>query len=1157
MAVLMDRFTFPGGKSEAVLAAVIAAHRLLDGYFRRKIVVIDFGSGLPTIALDPGGASGSEPAAGRPLDEACLESLEPYLNKGIHLISHRAGGMLAGLAGRLDPYTVAAVEQEGNDVTVSVTTPREPGSDLAFFSQLDSTIRALLTAGERPRPDAAPPGPWPTSAGRHQLDRPPLFISRFHELAERYPTRPAVEYRDVSLTYAQLARLSDRMAQGLLDRCLGQGSRILILAARDPLLPAVVIAAFKIGAVISLLDPKLPELYLQTCAGILRPDLIVNVAGASGPGQLEVTAGAELAAHASVDDGRFRADVLAPDDCAIVCFTSGTTGVPKASAGRYGSLTEFFDWMDANTGPLAGRRFGMCSSLGHDPLQRDLMTPLYLGGRIVIPEDRDMIVPETLCRWLSARGIEVVCMNPAMAAAMSQAAPTPLPLQVVFFIGSVFSRDQAAAIRRALPDARIFNLYGSTETQRAVSYFELPSSMAAVADLPDIVPLGTGMKTVDLLVTAGEDRHPCVPFQIGEILIRSRHIGLGYLDNDALTAQKFITDGPSDDQTPYYVTGDLGYISPQYGAVYVGRADDQDKVNGYRVELNQVNVICRGHPLVRDAATVVVTVDGLPTLATWLVPVDDETEIDPLDFRSFLARCLPHYCVPSHIRTLSSMPLTANNKLDLNRLRSMITSRASVSAGGVVNAARAFVTRHTGLADFPTNVPLNDLGIDSLRFHALLSQLETNPVPSPRMERSLSPYVTLDELVGQLADERVPARVSTVDDKPPLELRPLDLLGPVTEVSETSIAFRGRKFDHLCSNSYLGLNGHPGLRENVTRFVQDSTFLGTHGSPELNGWTMWHERLVTELKALAGTEAAVLYSSCYLANISVIPALVGPGDDVFVDKNCHNSITDGCILSRARIYPFNHNDPGDLRSLLERAGGARRLIVSEGVFSIEGDIIRLPAIHALAEQYDCLLMVDEACSIGQVGAAGRGVEEHFGLPGVIDVRVGTLAKAMCADGGYAVCNEHLAAYLRFQRGAAFSSALSPLQAIIAAEAASILRHQGRALVSRLTHNAQTWRRCLTEAGLDIGASTTAIVPIHLGDEQELTRAYQRALSADVFCLPVGRPWSSDICALRTSVTAAHDAQQLEAVAARLQLSLSCRERLRPQVRSGAYGRPGQ
>ena len=659
----------------------------------------------------------------------------------------------------------------------------------------------------------------------------------------------------------------------------------------------------------------------------------------------------------------------------------------------------------------------------------------------------------------------------------------------------------------------------------------MPASVADVEQLPDPIPLGIGIKNVEILVTLGDQRRPCLPFQIGEILIRSRHIALGYLDDNELTAQKFISSGlDSDDTTPAYATGDLGYVSPHYGVIFVGRIDDQYKINGYRVEPNQVNATCRQHPLVKDAATIVMTIDGLATLVTWLVPHDSKAKIKSSDIRTFVAERLPQYMVPSQIRTISKLPLTANNKLDSDRLKSLVGSETvrSVCNPQITAAARAFVVRHTGLVDVPTDVPLNALGIDSLRFFALLSQLDM-----PRSERPIDADMTIDELADESASGQLVNRAVHSTEEPTSYLRPRDIFGPVTDVSETSISFNGSPFDHLCSNSYLGLNGHPDLREKIAKFVRDSPSFGAHGSVELNGFTIWHEQLVTELRNIHRADAAVLYNSCYLANISVIPSLVGPGDDIFMDKNCHKSILDGCLLSGARIHVFQHNDARDLESFLAQADGKHKLIVSEGVFSIEGDILDLPSIHNLAAQYGCILMVDEACSIGQLGRTGRGVEEYFDLPGSIDVRVGTLSKALCSDGGYAACDATFAGRLRFQRGATFSTAVSVLQAFIAGEAARILRLEGRHLISNLTRNAETWRRCLTAAGFKIGASATAIVPIHFADEHRLSQAYHQALSAGVYCLPTGRPWSTETCALRTSVTAAHDTQQLKDVAARL------------------------
>ena len=233
---LVGRFRLADCESEDVLKAVVSAHKLLDGYFRRKIIVADFGHGLPPVIHDFFGPDlGEGVAIEHRINDASLEPLEPYLKKGIHLISHRAGSAVGDLVDRFDPITITTVEQQ-DEVVITVKVPHEPGSDPSVLPHLERTIRDLLTADKHVIRDAVRQRPHTEAIGQGDLnDGAPLFISRFHDLVDRYPTRPAVEYRDMSLTYAELAQLADRMAQGMVDRGLGKGTRILILAARDPL----------------------------------------------------------------------------------------------------------------------------------------------------------------------------------------------------------------------------------------------------------------------------------------------------------------------------------------------------------------------------------------------------------------------------------------------------------------------------------------------------------------------------------------------------------------------------------------------------------------------------------------------------------------------------------------------------------------------------------------------------------------------------------------------------------------------------------------------------------------------------------------------------------------------------------------------------------
>ncbi|GAA0712702.1 aminotransferase class I/II-fold pyridoxal phosphate-dependent enzyme [Dactylosporangium roseum] len=1128
----------PGRRRETV---AVALHAMLDAAFEeRKVLVATPGPDGTQIRLVD--------LTGVDVETRTLTDIQRLLDRapacvptaagGGHLVSTLSPADHAVLVARLRPGTVLHLEAVGE--AASLTAPgcdRRETEDLATVLERawdraagGSAALPLQRLFAVPRTDA----PRPVRVDSAEPDR---FVTRFSAVCADTPDAIAIEAAGGTVTYGALERQADTVAWQLERLGAGPGRTVFVVPNRDPLLVAVLVGAFKAGATLALADPRLPVPYLRSCADAARADVVLDLAHVGLPG-----------AVAGLDDTpsphRYPRDRLGPDDPAFVTFTSGTSGAPKAVLGRYGSLTHFFDWMDRVLGPLRGRRFGMCSSLGHDPLQRDIMTPLYLRGTICVPAEADLTDVGAFPGWLADERIEVVCVNPAAIGLLAGADADALPaLHRVFCVGAALTRGQARNLARVAPNARLVNLYGSTETQRAVGYYRLPATRAELDAVPLIVPVGTGMQDAELLVVT-PGRHRCLPWQRGQIAVRSRHVGLGYLGDAGTTAAKFRTDVPvGEDPVPTYLTGDVGYRSPRHGVVFVGREDAQVKINGHRVELEQVTEACRDHPLVRDVATVAVDVDGLATLATFLVPTDPVVRFDPAAFRAALTGRLPAYMVPHKVTTVTELPLTHNRKLDTATLaawaREPTTTEPDGDPGsatadaGVEESVRDFVRRHAGLDEPPTDVPLADLGIDSLRFASLVSQLGAGGTGRVRLGNTATVAELTSALIGSDPSTPAPAAPGPVTGQP-AAATVRTLLGHASRVTETTVEVGGRRLHHLCSNSYLGLGSHPGIRERVARFVRDCPSYGSHGSGEVNGWTGEHERLITVLRELFGCPSVTLTSSGYLANVSAIPAVVDPGGMLFVDEYSHRSILDGCVLSGAPIHVYRHGDPGDLAALLRRhRAGPGSVIVSEAVSGSTGAVADLPRLAACARRTGCTLYVDEASSLGQLGATGRGIEEHFGLPGVVDVRTGSLAKALAGSGGFVAGSAATAARLSGDRGATFTTSITPLDAFVAAETAQTLADEGAGLVGRLHRNRDRWRAALHAAGLDTGASASAVVPILAADDAEVARWCAAVLDAGALVLPMAGAWSARVRALRTTVTAAHDPATLDDLAHRI------------------------
>ncbi len=340
--------------------------------------------------------------------------------------------------------------------------------------------------------------------------------------------------------------------------------------------------------------------------------------------------------------------------------------------------------------------------------------------------------------------------------------------------------------------------------------------------------------------------------------------------------------------------------------------------------------------------------------------------------------------------------------------------------------------------------------------------------------------------------------------------------------------FRGRTMGMYASYSYLGLVGHPRINAAAKRAV-DKFGTGTNGVRMLAGTLTLHDELEETIARFKHAEAAITYTSGYVTNLTVISTLMGRGDYVLSDKINHASIVDGCLMSGAEFRRFKHNDMDDLEKRLQQIPrDASCLVIADAVFSMDGDVIDLPRTVELCRQYGAYLMLDEAHSVGVLGKTGRGIEEHFGLEDVVDIKMGTLSKTIPSVGGYVAGRKDLISYLRHaSRAYIFSAALPPAQAAAANEAFKVIEEEPWR-VEKLNQNTKLFISGLKNAGFDTMLTTTAIVPVFCGSDESAFMMTREAQHHDVFVLPVVSPAVPEGQArLRATVTAAHDPSEIE------------------------------
>ncbi|GMK57641.1 hypothetical protein CspeluHIS016_0404750 [Cutaneotrichosporon spelunceum] len=551
-----------------------------------------------------------------------------------------------------------------------------------------------------------------------------------------------------TFTYRQVDEASNVLAHSLLKNGLQRGEVVMVYAARSVELVVCVMGILKAGGVFSVVDPAYPPnrqvVYLQvsmprallviSSAGVLAPlvsdyikdklDLRVQIPAISvtenGITGSPAGAGEDLLAQYQQYAQTPAGVALGPDSNATLSFTSGSTGIPKGVKGRHYSLTHFFPWMAKTFGLTSESRYTMLSGIAHDPIQRDIFTPLFLGASLYVPTADDIGTPGRLAEWMDDNKVTVTHLTPAMGQLLSAQASRQIPsLENAFFVGDVLTKRDCHRLQSLAKNVCIINMYGTTETQRAVSYFAIPSvnkDMTFLSTQKDLIPAGQGMIDVQLLVVNRTDRNiPCAVGEMGEIYVRSGGLSEGYLD-PAATAEKFVTNwftegierkdtlvetNPTAAQYWFgvrdrmYRSGDLGRYLPDGRVECTGRADDQIKIRGFRIELGEIDTHLSRHPLVRENVTLVRRdKDEEKVLVSYFVPNDvpelagmasgsegdpqeDEVDLNSemlrgvrryrrliRDIREHLKKKLPSYAIPAVYFPLRKLPLNPNGKID-------------------------------------------------------------------------------------------------------------------------------------------------------------------------------------------------------------------------------------------------------------------------------------------------------------------------------------------------------------------------------------------------------------------------------------------------------------------------------------------------------------
>ncbi len=512
----------------------------------------------------------------------------------------------------------------------------------------------------------------------------PCHIS-FWQQTQKFPDQIAIVDAQVRWTYAELEERSNLLANYLLVNQIKSQDIVAIYGDRSAGLVWAILGILKAGAAFVILDPAYPSSRLIDCLELAQPRawLQISTAGEitdSWRDYLETLAlncNLQLPQGSITEIRHLFSDyapsnpeiVVEPDQLAYIAFTSGSSGKPKGILGTHRPLSHFIQWHCQTFGLKDSDRFSMLSGLSHDPLLRDIFTPLSIGATLYIPRQLDIETPHQLANWFKQQQITITHLTPAIAQLLligNPIDPTPY-LRYIFFGGDILKVQDVLNIKDFATQATCINFYGATETPQAMGYFIIPDSSELVALNSKIIPLGQGIEDVQLLILNNHQNLAEIG-ELGEIYVRTPYLSKGYIGNDELNEERFIinpfTAIPND---KLYKTGDLARYLADGNIEYFGRIDNQVKIRGFRIELGEIEAVLNTHTQIQQA--VVVRREDIPgdqRLVGYIVTSDESLNSHQL--RELLKQKLPEYMIPTVFVMLDKLPLTPNGKIDRQAL---------------------------------------------------------------------------------------------------------------------------------------------------------------------------------------------------------------------------------------------------------------------------------------------------------------------------------------------------------------------------------------------------------------------------------------------------------------------------------------------------------